>query len=69
MRDGCCTLVQATVPFWHVFLPWTAAYLGCWYLRGGSGMEGLLASCRDIMWAPINQAAFRCVMRGGWRGG
>jgi len=33
-------------------------------MQGGSGMEGLLASVRDILWAPITQAAFRW----GWKG-
>eukprot|EP00983_Pelagomonas_calceolata_P069342 1150333-Pelagomonas_calceolata.AAC.7 len=30
--------------------------------QGGSGMEGLLASIRDILWAPITQAAFRLLL-------
>mmetsp|Transcript_18402 Transcript_18402/g.51583 ORF Transcript_18402/g.51583 Transcript_18402/m.51583 type:complete len:1155 (+) Transcript_18402:140-3604(+) len=47
--------------FWNVFHPWVLAYLAAFFLRGGSGMEGLLASIRDILWAPITQAAFRRV--------
>jgi hypothetical protein len=62
--------LSTAIPFWQVFLPWVAAYLGCWYLRGGSGMEGLLSSCRDILWAPITQAAYRCGVCGvGMAGG
>ncbi|KAG2501077.1 hypothetical protein HYH03_000896 [Edaphochlamys debaryana] len=45
--------------FWSVFYPWVFAYLGFYFLRGGSGMEGLLANMRDLVWIPITQAAFR----------
>ncbi|GLC34551.1 hypothetical protein PLESTB_001249100 [Pleodorina starrii] len=45
--------------FWGVFYPWVFAYLGFYFLRGGSGMEGLLANMRDLVWIPITQAAFR----------
>ncbi|KAG2448895.1 hypothetical protein HYH02_006243 [Chlamydomonas schloesseri] len=47
------------VTFWSVFYPWVFAYLGFYFLRGGSGMEGLLANMRDLIWIPITQAAFR----------
>ncbi|GLI64082.1 hypothetical protein VaNZ11_007251, partial [Volvox africanus] len=47
------------ISFWSVFYPWVFAYLGFYFLRGGSGMEGLLANMRDLVWIPITQAAFR----------
>ncbi|EFJ52475.1 hypothetical protein VOLCADRAFT_86609 [Volvox carteri f. nagariensis] len=34
--------------FWSVFYPWVFAYLVFYFLRGGSGMEGLLANMRDL---------------------
>lgn len=52
---------DAVTGFWPVFHPWVTAYLAAYFLRGGSGMEGLLSSVRDILWAPITQDAFRCV--------
>jgi hypothetical protein len=45
--------------FWLLLYPWVLAYLAAYFLRGGSGMDGLLSSCRDILWAPITQAAYR----------
>ncbi|KXZ43254.1 hypothetical protein GPECTOR_96g720 [Gonium pectorale] len=48
-----------SVSFWSVFYPWVFAYLGFYLLRGASGMEGLLANMRDLVWIPITQAAYR----------
>lgn len=31
------------------------------HAQGGSGVEGLLANVRDLVWIPITQAAFRRV--------
>ncbi|KAF6265156.1 hypothetical protein COO60DRAFT_1697984 [Scenedesmus sp. NREL 46B-D3] len=45
-------------PFWVLFYPWVFIYLAAFFLRGGSGSEGLLANIRDILWIPITQAAF-----------
>lgn len=45
-------------PFWVLFYPWVFIYLGAFFLRGGSGSEGLLANLRDILWIPITQV--RC---------
>jgi hypothetical protein len=42
-------------PFWVLFYPWVFIYLGAFFLRGGSGSEGLLANLRDILWIPITQ--------------
>jgi hypothetical protein len=49
--------LQDTVlaPFWVLFYPWVFVYLGAFFLRGGSGSEGLLANLRDILWIPITQ--------------
>lgn len=55
------------VTFWSVFYPWVFAYLGFYFLRGGSGMEGLLANMRDLIWIPITQVWVRAEVRG--RGG
>lgn len=42
-------------PFWVLFYPWAFIYLAAFFLRGGSGSEGLLANVRDILWIPITQ--------------
>ncbi|GAX77428.1 hypothetical protein CEUSTIGMA_g4873.t1 [Chlamydomonas eustigma] len=56
-------LVKASThpSFWSIFYPSAFFYLACYFLRGGSGNEGLLASIRDLLWIPITQAAFRRV--------
>lgn len=57
---GAAVAVQANVvlaPFWVLFYPWVFIYLGAFFLRGGSGSEGLLANLRDILWIPITQAS------------
>lgn len=45
--------------FWPIFYPWVFFYLCAFFLRGGSGSEGLLANIRDLLFIPITQAAFR----------
>lgn len=54
---GLFGLLRADVlaPFWVLFYPWVFVYLGAFFLRGGSGSEGLLANLRDILWIPITQ--------------
>jgi hypothetical protein len=54
---GFFGLLQSDVlaPFWVLFYPWVFIYLGAFFLRGGSGSEGLLANLRDILWIPITQ--------------
>ncbi|KAG1666247.1 hypothetical protein FOA52_011549 [Chlamydomonas sp. UWO 241] len=46
----------ATVSFWDLFYPSVFLYVGFYFLRGGSGAEGLLANVRDLLWIPITQA-------------
>eukprot|EP00878_Enallax_costatus_P021099 GHUV01022330.1.p1 GENE.GHUV01022330.1~~GHUV01022330.1.p1 ORF type:complete len:415 (+),score=133.81 GHUV01022330.1:1421-2665(+) len=50
--------IEFLAPFWVLFYPWAFVYLGAFFLRGGSGSEGLLANIRDILYIPITQAAF-----------
>lgn len=55
---GCVSQGDAVLaPFWVLFYPWVFVYLGAFFLRGGSGSEGLLANLRDILWIPITQAS------------
>lgn len=56
---GPFAVLQDTVlaPFWVLFYPWVFVYLGAFFLRGGSGSEGLLANLRDILWIPITQVS------------
>lgn len=44
-----------SIPFWSVFYPWVFGYLVFYFLRGGSGAEGLLANIRDLLFIPITQ--------------
>lgn len=62
MLQGCTALLAGLrqVPFWSIFYPWVLGYLGFYFLRGGSGAEGLLANIRDLLWIPITQDAYRC---------
>lgn len=50
--------VVGLAPFWTLFYPWVFVYLGAFFLRGGSGSEGLLANVRDILWIPITQVGY-----------
>jgi hypothetical protein len=60
---GPFAALQETVraPFWVLFYPWVFVYLGAFFLRGGSGSEGLLANLRDILWIPITQVSIELV--------
>jgi hypothetical protein len=49
-----------------VLHPQVFIYLGAFFLRGGSGSEGLLANLRDILWIPITQAS--CAARWWFHG-
>lgn len=46
---------ESLAPFWVLFYPWAFIYLGAFFLRGGSGSEGLLTNIRDILYIPITQ--------------
>ncbi len=53
---AAAALLRDTVSaFWAAFYPWTLLYLIMFWLRGGSGAEGLLANVRDLLWIPITQ--------------
>jgi hypothetical protein len=54
-------LAEGRPTFWGIFYPSVFFYLAFYFLRGGSGSEGLLANIRDLLWIPITQAAYRCV--------
>lgn len=60
VADAVAGGVESLAPFWVLFYPWAFIYLGAFFLRGGSGSEGLLANVRDILYIPITQVtAFR----------
>lgn len=55
--DHSAAGVEFLAPFWVLFYPWAFIYLGAFFLRGGSGSEGLLTNIRDILYIPITQVS------------
>lgn len=58
--------MEFLAPFWTLFYPWALIYLGAFFLRGGSGSEGLLANIRDILYIPITQVGMRMPITQGY---